>query len=103
MNEPRVGSARIVRCDALNIAVEVYKAIEVREKQEDGTMPKTGAVAHRWEESGYYGHRLDHAAESALFQSMPHGEQITPKMIRDAIAEIVANTKAISDNTQLER
>ena len=92
MSEPRVGSARIVRVDALNIAVEVYKAVEVTEKGEDGKRTKTGAVVHRWEESGYYGHRLDHAAESALFQAMPHGEPITPKMIRDAVADIVKNS-----------
>jgi hypothetical protein len=84
-NEARVGSARIVRVDAHNVAVEVYSEI---------TSKKTGETRTEWKEAGYYGHRLDYAAQSALYESMPYGEPITPEMISNAVAEIVANTKA---------
>lgn len=93
-NEPKVGSTRIVRVDEHNVAVQVYREIEATEKNDDGKRVKTGGMIYRWVEAGYYGHRLDHAAESALFVSMPIGEPITPKMIRDAIGEIVAGVKS---------
>ena len=82
--EPRVGSTRIVRVDEHNVAVQVYREIEATEKNDDGKRVKTGEKVCRWVEAGYYGHRMDHAAASALFLSMPIGEPITTKLIRDA-------------------
>ena len=82
----RIGSTRIVRADAHNVAVEQYSEIE---------NPKTKEKRREWKEVGYYGHRLEWAAESALYLAMPEGEQITPKMVHDAVAEIVANTKEV--------
>lgn len=91
---PEIGATRIVRVDAHNIAVEQYTATEVVEKGEDGKRVKTGATREEWKEVGYYGHRIDHAAESALFVAMPEGEPLTPQMVRNAIAQIVAQTMA---------
>lgn len=84
---PKVGATRIRRIDSHNVAVERYSAI---------VNNKTKEVRHDWQEVGYYGHRIEHAAESALFVAMPEGEPITPKMIRDAVAEIVSHFKESS-------
>lgn len=80
---PQIGATRIKRVDAHNVAVERYSAI---------TNTKTKETRYDWQEVGYYGHRIDHAAESALFTAMPEGEKITPQMIRDAVAQIVEET-----------
>jgi len=86
MIEPTLGSTRIVRADEHNVAVERYDEI---------TNPKTKETRREWREVGYYGHRIEHAAESALFNALPYGEQVTPQMIRDAVATIVENTKVV--------
>lgn len=91
----KVGSARIVRADAHNIAVEILREIENTEKGSDGKRVKTGTTRSEWVEAGYYGGNLQWAAESALYQAMPEGEVITPQMIKDAVAEIVRQTKAV--------
>ncbi len=90
MNEPRVGSARIVRVDTHNVAVEVYVEVEVSKKVGNKRV-KTGATRREWKESGYYGGNLLWAAESALYQSLPFGEVVTPDLIKKAVAEIVKN------------
>ena len=82
-DSPRIGSVRIVRADSLNVAVQVFSEI---------INPKTKEKRLGWQDRGYYGHRLDHAAESALFQAMPEGQPITAADVRSAIAEIVAST-----------
>lgn len=85
-----VGSARIVRVDAHNVAVQQLREVEVTEKV--GTKRvKTGETRTEWVECGYYGHRMDHAAESALFVAMPEGEPITPALLRKAVADILAS------------
>lgn len=81
----KAGNARIVRADKYNVAVEVLNEV---------TNPKTKETRLEWQEQGYYGHRLKWAAESALYESMPIGEPITPQMIRDAVERIVEATKA---------
>lgn len=83
---PELGATRIKRVDTHNVAVERFSAI---------TNNKTKETRHDWQEVGYYGHRIDHAAESALFVTMPEGEPITPQMIREAVAEIVAETRQV--------
>jgi len=90
MNEPAVGSTRIVRVDTHNVAVEVYVEVEVSEKVGDKRV-KTGATRREWKESGYYGGNLLWGAESAMFQSLPAGEVVTPDLIKKAVAEIVKN------------
>jgi hypothetical protein len=99
---PNIGATRIVRVDAHNVAVEQYTATEVVEKGEDGKRVKTGATREEWKEVGYYGHRIDHAAESALFVAMPEGEKITPQMIREAVFKIVAETNAAVGGSNAE-
>jgi hypothetical protein len=89
MAELREGAARIVRADAHNFAVERYVKIVPKTKEGEPEKP----ARFEWQEAGYYGHRLDFAANSALFQSMPIGEAVTPKMVADATAEIVRLTK----------
>ena len=89
----KAGTARIVRIDAHNVAVEVLTEIEESEKGADGKRVKTGGTRLEWQERGYYGHRLEWAAESALFEAMPQDKPITKEMIRDAVKEIVAATK----------
>lgn len=83
---PELGATRIVKSDSHNFAVERYSAITNRQTKE---------TRHDWQEVGYYGHRLDYAAESALFVAMPQGEPVTPQMVRDAVARIVAETKGV--------
>lgn len=92
LTEPKVGSCRIVKADNHNYAVEKYSEIEIVEKNADGKREKTGKHRREWVEVGYFGHRLDWAAESAIFQSMPVGE-ITPQLLRSCVKEIVENTR----------
>jgi hypothetical protein len=91
----KLGSTRVVRVDAHNVAVQQFVEVEVSVKGGDGKRSKTGEMRQEWQERGYFGHRLDHAAESALFLSMPIDESITAKMVKDAIAEITENTKGV--------
>lgn len=92
MKTARVGSARIVKVDAYNVGVQQLREIDVTKKVGDKRV-KTGEKKLEWVECGYYGHRLDHAAESALFVAMPEGEPITPQMVREAVSEIAALTR----------
>lgn len=85
--------ARIVRCDEHNVAVQIFTETEKKVKGDDGKFTKTGETVWEWKDAGYYGHRIDHAAESALFLSLPKDEPITGAMIKAAVAEIVAQTK----------
>lgn len=86
-------AVRIVRCDRFNVAVERLVEVEVVETGPDGKRSKTGQKREEWQETGYYGHRIEHAAEEALFEAMPIGGQVTPQMVKDAVAEIVRQTK----------
>lgn len=83
------GATRIIRSDAHNVAVERY--VKITPKAKDGE--PTPEPRYEWQEVGYYGHRLDFAANSALFQAMPIGEPITADMIRKAVDDIVARTQ----------
>lgn len=82
------GSARIIRVDEHNVAVQVYREIEATERTDEGKRVKTGKKLYRWVDAGYYGHRIDHAAESALFLAMQVGEPITAESIRSAVKQI---------------
>ena len=82
-------SARIVRVDAYNVAVQELRDVESRVKG-----VKTGHTRKEWMDAGYYGHRLEWAAESALFQSLKVDSPITKETIKQAVAEIVEETKA---------
>lgn len=84
---------RIVRVDAHNVAVEYLREVEVTEKDESGKRLKTGQKRQEWTEEAYYGHRLDMAAKTALFNALPIGEPVTPELVRAAVEEIVARTK----------
>jgi len=90
--EPKYDSARIVRADEHNYGVQIYTRVETAKKV-GNKIVKTGEVRGEWQDKGYYGHRLDWAAESALFLSMPYGEQITSAMLKAAVQEIVKNVK----------
>lgn len=82
-------SARIIRADAHNVAVQEFREIETRA---DGK--KTGETRMEWVDVGYYGHRLEWAAESALFQALKVDSPITKADIRQAVADIVKETRA---------
>ncbi len=83
-----MNQVRIVRSDAHNFAVEQLVTVEGKtEGKKDGT------TRQEWQEVGYYGHRLDHAAESAIHRGCPVGEVVTPAMVKEAVAGIVAQTK----------
>lgn len=75
--------ARIVKVDEYNFAAQYEKTIEGRD----------GKKRKEWTDAGYFGHRLDHAAEFALSKAFDIGEPITPKSIREAVKDIVKNTK----------
>lgn len=77
---------RIIRADALNFAVEVLETIKGKDDKPD---------REEWVTKGYYGHRLEWAAESALHLAMPMDEPVTPQMVKDAVASIVAETKGL--------
>lgn len=84
---------RIVKCDTHNFAVQVLVAVDETVKGDDGKRVKTGAQREEWQDKGYYGHRLDWAAESALHQAVPVGEVVTKSVVDAAVAEIVKQTK----------
>jgi len=90
VDSPCPGDTRIVRVDEHNVAVQVYTEMDVV-RVEGKKRVKTGEKRCEWRDRGYYGHRLDYAAESALFLAMPYGEQITPAVIKDAVRSISAN------------
>lgn len=75
--------ARIVKVDSYNFAVQYEKEIEGR----------NGVKRKEWVDGGYFGHRLDHAAEFAVSHGFDIGEPITPKSVREAVRDIVKNTK----------
>lgn len=80
-----MNKVRIVRCDKHNIAVE--ELVEVTSK-------KTGEKRTEWQEAGYYGHRVVHAAEQALFAGLPIGECVTPEIVSQAVKTIIDETRA---------
>ncbi len=84
---------RIVRVDAHNVAVEYLREVEVTERDDSGKRLKTGEKRQEWAEEAYYGHRLELAAKTALFNAMPVGVPVTPELIREAVEEIVCRTK----------
>ena len=77
--------ARIVKADERNFAVQVLKTL---------TNPKTKQSREEWVDEGYFGHRLDHAAEFVLLRGFAVDDPITPKDVKAAVAGIVAQTKA---------
>lgn len=79
-----MNKTRIVRVDSLNFAVQVLATIKNKE---------TGEERQEWQDKGYYGHRLEWAAESAVHQAIPVDEPVTPAMVREAVKEIVTRTK----------
>lgn len=90
-------SARIVRVDAYNVAVQELRDVETITTEggkRGGKRTKTGETRSEWVDAGYYGHRLEWAAESALFQSLKVDSPITKETIKQAVAEIVKETKA---------
>lgn len=84
-------TTRIVKHDAHNFAVQVLVEVEVTEKVGKNRV-KTGETRTEWQDKGYYGHRLEWAAESALHQAMPEGEPVTPAMVKNAVELIVNAT-----------
>lgn len=89
----KVGDVRIVRADEHNVAVERYVEVDVFDKDDAGKRIKTGDKRCEWREVGYYGHRIEWAAESALFQAMPVGSVITAEEVRRAVLDIARATK----------
>ena len=77
---------RIVRVDSHNFAVQVLATIKNKE---------TGEERQEWQDKGYYGHRLDWAAESAIHQAVPVGEVVTKQVVADAVAVIVRESQAV--------
>ena len=76
--------ARIVKVDWYNFAVQYEKEIEGR----------NGVKRKEWVDGGYFGHRLDHAAEFAVSHGFDIGEPITPADVRNAVRRIVRETRA---------
>jgi hypothetical protein len=91
--EPKLGSTRIVKADAHNYAVERYEEIENTTKNEEGKRERSGTFRREWKEVGYYGHRLDWAAESAIFEGIKNGSEITKQLLKECVKEIVQNTQ----------
>jgi len=89
----KVNPVRIKRIDRYNVAVERLVEVEVSERGADGKRSRTGVKRQEWQETGYYGHRIDHAAEEALFEACPIGEVVTPETVKSAVKEIVRQTK----------
>lgn len=86
MRNPEVGTARIVKSDGHNVCVQVYTQTR---------NPKTKELnPPQWVDNGYFGHRIDHAAGWALFESMREKDAITRAVVEDAIKRIVDATKA---------
>ena len=75
--------ARIVKVDEYNFAAQYEKTIEGRD----------GKKRKEWTDAGYFGHRLDHAAEFALSKAFDIGEPITPADVRNAVRRIVRETR----------
>lgn len=89
-----MNKVRIVRCDKHNIAVEELVQVEVIERDPvTKKRTKTGETKMVWQESGYYGHRVEYAAQQALFAGLPIGECVTPEIVAEAIKTIVEETK----------
>ena len=91
-NKP--GDVRIVRVDAHNVAVQQYVQPALPPKSKKNPNPVQREA--EWRDVGYYGHRLDFAAEHALFKAVPEGERITQDTIRAAVAQIVKSTKDVT-------
>lgn len=86
---------RIRRVDLHNVAVEFEREFEIFDRP-PGTKGKgkpTGKYRRQWVEEAYYGHRLEQAAKTALFEAVPIGATVTPELIRAAVEEIVERTK----------
>ena len=81
---------RIVRVDERNFAVQELADIEATVKGK-----KTGEVRREWRDSGYFGHRLDHAARFAVLRAAGIGEIVTEQFVNDAVAMIVQGTKDV--------
>lgn len=79
---------RIVKVDQRNFAVQKFVTVESRVK-----LRKTGEVREEWQDSGYFGHRLDQAARFALLDSFEDGEQVTPQLVEKAVAQIVSESQ----------
>lgn len=86
-----VKQVRIIKADSRNFAVQSLETIIPKAKK--GEEP--GPVRIEWKDSGYFGHRLDHAAKFAISDSFEEGEKITPAMVEKAVAQIVSETQKV--------
>ncbi len=74
---------RIIKADAHNYAVQ---QVVTRAKDKPNERLE-------WENTGYFGAKLDWAAESALFKSFPSDTVISRETINDAVQRIVEGCK----------
>ena len=88
-NEPteQPKQTRIVRVDELNYAVQTLETVTPRDK--------TQHPHQEWQYSGYYGHRLDWAALSAIHRGLPVGGTVTADAVDAAVKRIVNETKQV--------
>lgn len=85
--------SRIIRCDKHNMAVEELNLVEIVDIDPvTKKRTKTGNTREEWVEVGYYGHRVELAAEQALFSALPIGEAVTPQMVAQAVKTICEET-----------
>ena len=80
----KMNKVRIIKADAHNFAVQVYREIESR---------KTKEKRHEWVTETYYGHRLDHAIKFATLYGIPDGETVTPELFAELMQTTITETK----------
>ena len=80
----KMNRVRIIKADAHNFGVQVYREIKNRRDK---------TSRYDWVTEKFYGHRLDHAIKFATLYGIPDGETVTPELFAELMQTTITETK----------